>query len=71
MMETGMPFVTPFTEFDASVANAVEHEPLEAYVVKLPTPMFYKKDLLFQCSLQACKKERQRKRYKNPVHYIL
>ena len=27
----------PFTEFDASEANAVEHEPLVAYVLQVPT----------------------------------
>ncbi len=69
MVETGV----PFTAFHASETNAVEHEPLAAYVVKLPTPMYSKKRPLLPSPYmpKACKKERKRKGYKNPVHYIL
>jgi hypothetical protein len=39
----------PFTVFYVSVTNAVEHEPLVAYVVKLPTPKYSKKRLVSYC----------------------
>ena len=45
MVGTGV----PFTAFYVSVTNAVEHEPLAAYVVKLPTPMYSKKRLDSYC----------------------